>query len=194
MDSLTFRDSLTRLRPAERDAWVDRVFALHELPDDGEDLPRGCVPYLPTSVNTLLHMIELAEVQSNDVFVDVGSGNGRALAVTHLLTGAGAIGLEIQSELVCQAHDLAERLSLSRVSTIQGDATRLTRHIMIGTVFFFYCPFSGERLETVLGQLREIAETRPIRVCTVDLPLPPLPWLTLRSEQRSLAIYSSADP
>ena len=85
-----FRAAIMRVPPSVRDAWLDAVLGVGEIPDDGPDLPRGCVPYLPCSVDTLLRMVELADVQPTDVFVDVGSGVGRAAAFTHFLTGAGA--------------------------------------------------------------------------------------------------------
>lgn len=186
-----FRAALTDQPPSERDSWLDQVFGLGELPDDGPDLPRGCVPYLPSSVDTLLRMVEYANVQTNDVFVDVGSGLGRATVLTHFLTGAAAIGLEIQSSLVRSSRALAARLNASRVSVIEGDAAHLTGYITIGSVFFLYCPFGGERLARVLDNLEAIARIRQIRVCCVDLPLPSRPWLTPMSVAGNLAIYQS---
>jgi SAM-dependent methyltransferase len=191
-DPEAFRAALLNVGPTERDAWLDRVLGLRDLPDDGPDLPRGCVPYVPSSVDALLRMVEQARVRSSDVLVDVGSGLGRAAAFVHLLTGAGVIGIEVQSGLVCAARDLATRLLVSRVSFIEGDAVTLTGFIAIGSVFFFYCPFSGDRLVKVLGDLEVIARSRMIRVCCLDLPLPPCPWLTLESQLAGdLAIYRS---
>lgn len=181
-DPEAFRAAFLNVAPAERDAWLDRVLGLRGLPDDGPDLPRGCVPYFPCSVDALLRMVEQARVHSSDVFVDIGSGLGRAAAFVHLLTGAGVIGIEAQSGLVCAARELTTRLPASRVSFIEGDAATLTGFIAIGSVFFFYCPFSGDRLVKVLGDLEVIARTRTIRVCCLDLPLPPCPWLTLESQ------------
>jgi SAM-dependent methyltransferase len=191
-DPEAFRAALLNVGPTERDAWLDRVLGLRDLPDDGPDLPRGCVPYFPCSVDALLRMVAEARVRSSDVFVDVGSGLGRAAAFVHLLTGAGVIGIEVQSGLVCAARDLTTRLLVSRVSFIKGDAVTLTGFIAIGSVFFFYCPFSGDRLVKVLGDLEVIARSRMIRVCCLDLPLPPCPWLTLESQLAGdLAIYRS---
>jgi hypothetical protein len=131
-------------------------------------------------------------VQASDVFVDVGSGVGRAVALVHLLTGASAIGIEIQGALVLASRDLTTRLNLSRLSLVEGDAAVLTRLITIGSVFFLYCPFSGDRLERVLDDLETIAGTREIRVCCVDLPLPRRSWLTLASPPYAdLAVYRS---
>ena len=187
-----FRAALTSIPPTERDAWLDLVFGLDALPDDGSELPRGCVPYMPCSVDALLRMVEYAGVQGSDVFVDVGSGLGRAAALVHLLTGAAAIGLEIQPALVRASRELVARLNVSRLSLVEGDAALLTGYIVIGSVFFLYCPFSGERLERLLAGLEPIARTRQIRVCCVDLPLPPCPWLTLASPPfGDLAVYRS---
>jgi SAM-dependent methyltransferase len=180
--------------PDERDAWVDLVFELDALPEDGPDLPRGGVPYVPCSVDALLRVVDRAPVRATDVFVDLGSGIGRAAALVHLLTGAGAIGVEIQPELVAAADRLAARLRAPRVSFVEGDAAALSPGMSIGTVFFLYCPFGGERLATVLAHLEAIARTREVRVCSLDLPLPRCPWLVpLDAEDASdLAIHRSA--
>jgi hypothetical protein len=83
-------------------------------------------------------------------------------------------------------------LNAERFSPIQGDAAQLTGSITIGSVFFLYCPFSGDRLEKLLDDLESIARTRPIRVCCVDLPLPPRPWLTFAAPPSGdLTVYRS---
>lgn len=186
-----FRAALTDIDPRERDGWVDAVFELGEVPDDGPELPRGCVPYLPSPVNTLLTMIDIVAVQSHDVFVDVGSGLGRATALIHCLTGAGTIGLEIQPALVSRSRKLAARLNAPRLSVVEGDAARFTRYMTIGSVFFLYCPFGGERLHQVMMNLRILARVRRIHVCSLDLPLPSCSWLTLVSSVDNLAVYQT---
>jgi len=187
-----FRAALTSVAPSHRDAWLDLVLALDAIPDDGPALPRGCVPYLPCSVDVLLQIAEHAGVRSSDVFVDVGSGVGRAAALIHLVTGAAAIGLEIQPALVVEARGLATRLGMSRVTVVEGDAALTAGRMMIGSVFLLYCPFGGERLERLLDDLESIAQTRQIRVCCVDLPLPPRPWLALMARpSEGLAIFRS---
>lgn len=187
-----FRTALARVPRAERDAWVNLVLGTLTIPEDGPALPRGCVPYLPCPVDVLLRMIEEARVDSRDVFVDVGAGPGRAAALTRLVTGAAAIGLEVQPHLVRAFRDLAAGLNLSRLVVVEGDAVQVTGFIPIGTVFFFNCPFSGDRLAKVLDDLEPIARTRPIRVCSVDVPLPARPWLApLAPPSGELAVYRS---
>jgi SAM-dependent methyltransferase len=172
-----FRQRLMRVDPLSRDDWANQVLGIGDLPDDGDDLPRGSVPYLPSSVDILLRTIERAAIAPGDVFVDVGSGLGRALMLVHLLTGAGAIGLEVQAGLAGQANGMAERLRLERVRTVHGDAENLISYMTTGTVFFFYCPFSGEHIARVMDALRPLAQVRPLRLCFVDMPVPDLPWL-----------------
>lgn len=173
-----FRQQLMGVDPRDRERWVDAILGIGDLPDDADDLPHGCVPYLPSSVDVLLRVVDAAQVTAGDVFVDVGSGLGRAITLVHLLTGAGAVGLEIQAGLAHQAQAMSERLHLDRVRTIHGNAERLVSHMSHGTVFFFYCPFSGDRLARVLEALRSLAIVRPLRLCFVDMPAPELPWLT----------------
>lgn len=194
-DPSTFRAALAKVPPADRDGWLDRLLGLDGLPDDGPALPRGGVPYLPCPVETLIQIAEHANVQASDVFVDIGSGVGRAIVLMHLATGAAAIGLEIQPALVEASRDLSARIGTERVTVVEGDAAITAGRITIGSVFFLYCPFSGDRLTRVLADLETIARTRPIRVCTLDLPLPAQPWLALSARPvAGLEIYRSIDP
>jgi predicted RNA methylase len=172
-----FRAALHCVPASDRDVWLNVVLELQDFPTDGPELPRGCVPYLPCPVDAVLRAIELAGVQASDVFVDIGAGAGRAAALVQLLTGAAAICLEVQASLVRATRDLAQRMNLARVTAVEGDAAELTFRMTSGTVFFLYCPFSGERLEKVLDTLEFIAKSRQIRVCCVDLPLPSRAWL-----------------
>jgi SAM-dependent methyltransferase len=174
-----FREALTSIPPAERDAWVDRVLGLDSIPEDGPELPRGCVPYLPCSIDALLRLTEQAAVDASDVFVDVGSGVGRAAALVHLLTGAAAVGIEIQPALVSAARQLTHRLHLANVSFVAGDAAEVGAPLTTGSVFLLYCPFSGDRLVKLLATLEVVARTRLVRICCVDLPLPACNWLEL---------------
>ena len=192
-DPQALRRTLTSVPPTARDAWLDLLLGLDELPDDGPELPRDCVPYLPCPADVLLRVIDEASIRDSDVFVDVGAGIGRAAACVNLLTGARTIGLEIQSPLVRIGRAMmTEGLRLSQASLLEGDATVLTGLLPIGTVFFLYCPFGGPRLARWLDAIEPIACAKPIRICCVNLTLPPRPWLTCASITGELAIYRSS--
>lgn len=183
-----FRTAVLSVAAQERDAWFDLVLGLGELPPDGPDLPRGCVPYLPCSVDALVRLVDEAPVQECDVFVDVGSGVGRAAAFVHLLTGAVAIGIEVQRDLVRASRATSTRVP--GVWTIEGDAQKVAGFSTIGSVFFLYCPFSGPRLASLLDTLEPIARARMLRIGCVDVTLPPRSWLTLApTSSADLAIY-----
>jgi protein-L-isoaspartate O-methyltransferase len=98
--------------------------------------------------------------------VDLGSGLGRPALLAHLVTGARAIGVEVQPHLVAQARACAERLGASGVQFIAGDATAVD--VPQGTVFFIYASFNGPSLERVLRRLRRGV------LCAVDFEVPAL--------------------
>jgi hypothetical protein len=113
----------------------------------------------------------------------------------HLLTGAPALGIEIQPELVAAGRALTERLHLGAVTFTCGDAARFAAVLAEGSVFFLYCPFGGERLRQVLSALETAARARVIRVGCLDLSLRAVPWLALASPGwPDLAIYRGAPP
>ncbi len=172
------RESIVDVPRTERDAWLDVVLGLNAIPDDGPELPRGCVPYLPCAVDALLEAMDGARVRADDVFVDVGGGVGRAAALVHLATGARAICIEIQPQMASAARGLAARLDATKLSVVEGDAVESAEPMALGTVFFLYCPFSGARLEKLLDGLESIARDHAIRICTVDVVLPYRPWLS----------------
>jgi SAM-dependent methyltransferase len=188
----TFSAALAAVSPRDRDEWLNRLWDIDEIPSDDPELPRGCVPYLPCSVATVLDVVQQAGVTCDDVFVDVGSGAGRAAFLVHLKTGAGCIGLEIQRSLARAAQGRAEWLGLSRLRFLEGDAADLVRFITIGTVFFLYCPFGGDRLRLFLDGLEDVARTRPIRICCVDMAPLERPWLVrLPSTSPHIDVYQS---
>lgn len=186
------RSTLNDVPRELRDRWVDLVWDIEEIPDDHPVLPRGCVPYLPCPVATVVEAVRQARVTSTDVFVDVGSGTGRTAFLAHVLTGAGCVGIEVQPALVKAAAGRAAWLNLDRTRFIEGDAVDWVRFMTVGTVFFLYCPFSGSRLQRFLDALEDVARARPIRVCCVDLPPLDCPWLTpIPSASVDLHLYQS---
>ncbi|MEQ8280913.1 MAG: hypothetical protein RMA76_36060 [Deltaproteobacteria bacterium] len=188
-----FVEALRQVPTEVRDAWVDEVFGLDGIAED-QSLPRGCVGYLPCATSTVLRVVAELGVTEGDVFVDIGSGAGRVTALVHLVTGAGCVGLEIQPHLARAAERLSARLRLTRAPTVVGDAVETLPSMEIGTVFFLYCPFGGDRIAETFAALRDIARARPIRICAVNLPVPPQPWLTpIDSSGVDVELYASVE-
>jgi SAM-dependent methyltransferase len=179
---------LERLRAlpfTERDAWVDALLGIEELPADAPGLPRESVPYLPAGVEEILAAVLEAPITARDDFVDLGSGLGRVVMLVHLLTGARARGIELQEALV---HSARERsANLEGVSFLHADATTVA---LDGSVFFLYAPFSGQMLSRALARLEEVAKRRPIIICAVGLELHDAAWLRPRkTSSLSLMLY-----
>lgn len=190
-ESVALRAALLDVAPLERDAWLDLAFGLGPLPDDGPDLPRGCVPYLACRVESLLRAIDLARIDASNTLVDVGSGAGRAAALIRLLTGASVVGVEVQRALVDASRDLVARLRLDRISFVAAEVPPLPEAARTGSVFLLNCPFGGDRLVRLLAELEPVARAQPIRICCVDLPLPPCPWLVPLAASGDVEIHRS---
>ncbi len=127
--------------------WWNEVLALNDLPEDSVELPRGCVPYMPSPVDALVRLVSHGPVTKDDVFVDVGCGVGRAALFVRLLSGARSIGVDVQSQLVNIARSSAMRLGLEDVEFLVADACE---HLPEGSVYFLYCPFGAERANIFL--------------------------------------------
>jgi SAM-dependent methyltransferase len=171
----------------DRDAWIDVLLELGELPEDAKELPREAVPYLPCGVAEILAMVRELPLRASDRIVDLGSGLGRVVLLAHLLTGARAHGIELQPQLVDRARALSAARGLEGVTFEAGDASGRS---LEGTVFFLYAPFSGQMLERALEELHQVAKRHPIAVCAVDLQLDQARWLRARkTSSLALTIY-----
>lgn len=191
--------ALRSIPKENRDAWWDQVVFGEDpnfdaLPEDDDNLPRGCAPYLPCPVDTVLKAAESLALGPNDILIDIGAGTGKTAALLHFLSGAATIGIEIQRHLFERAVLLATTLKRTRLPIVHGDANELLRYLPLATAYFLYCPFSGQRLARVLAELEAQARNRKIRICCVDMPLLEVPWLrTLGAPHHSVRTYESVE-
>lgn len=121
--------------------------------------------YQPTPVRHILEMIRLSKLRAEDVLIDLGSGLGHVPILASILTGARAVGIEINTALVNSARACAHCLRLDRVEFFEVDAREAD--LADGTLFFLYTPFTGSILENVLQRLPQKSAHRPIRICTL---------------------------
>ena len=59
--------------------------------------PREEIPFVPTPVEVIDRMLELAEVKKGDVVYDLGSGDGRIVIRAAQKYGVRAVGIEMDS-------------------------------------------------------------------------------------------------
>ena len=186
-------DELLAVPFRDRDVWVDEALGLKGSPDDMVGLPAGAVPYVPCGVDAIVRTVLDAPVEKDAVFVDLGAGLGRVAILVHLLTGARAIGVELQPALVDRARATAAELALRDVAFQLGDAG--ATEVADGTVFFIYASFSQPVLRRVLAWLAPIASRRSIVLCAVGFDVVGAPWLTPRaSSTPELVLYDPSAP
>jgi SAM-dependent methyltransferase len=115
----------------------------------------------------LRHALASIGVRPGDVFVDFGSGKGRALLVAATFPFERVVGVEISEELNRVARRNVDRnrsrLRCRRVDLVAADATAFEIPDDL-TVAYLYCPFLGETFEAVIRRLIESYDRRPRRM------------------------------
>lgn len=148
-----------------RDELVSGVLQPPEPSEPDLQLSMEMVPYQPTPVRHILHLIATAAVTEDDIFVDLGSGLGHVPLLVSMLTGARSLGVEVQAAYVASARKSAQSLHLSRVQFTAQDAR--DADLSHGTVFYLYSPFKGSILAEVLSALQGESMRRPLKICSL---------------------------
>jgi len=95
-------------------------------------------PYVPTPEHVVRRLLSLADVSSDDVVYDLGSGDGRILILAAKEFGAQGVGIEIDSQLVETARQRARKAGVSHLvefrrgdlfDTNLNDATVVTLYL-----------------------------------------------------------------
>jgi hypothetical protein len=124
--------------------------------------------YGPAGVTRLRRILPPREVSEDDVFIDFGSGKGRAVLQAALHYPFRRVyGVEISEQL----HEIAQRNVASCRDRLRCRDVRLTRADVTDyeisddvTVAFFNNPFVGDVFETVIERLLESVDRRPRRL------------------------------
>jgi hypothetical protein len=144
---------------------VSGVLQLREPDERNLQQAPEMVPYQPTPVRHILHLIAATGLAEDDVFVDLGSGLGHVPLLVSMVTGAQSLGIEVQAAYVASAQECAQSLHLSRVRFTPQDAREAD--LSSGTVFYLYSPFNGSILTDVLSSLQMESTRRSIKICSL---------------------------
>lgn len=147
------------------DALLAGLLAFAAPQDDGIVPGAEMVFYQPTPARHVFELIRRLQLREHDVLIDLGAGLGHVPLSVAACTPARGIGIELEAAYVAIAQGSARSLNLERARIIQADAR--AADLSEGTVFYLYTPFTGSILRGVLDRLRDLAQTRPIRVCTL---------------------------
>jgi hypothetical protein len=146
------------------DAFVNGLFSDRPLPQEKIALMPGMVSFHKTPVRVVFELLQLAEMGSEDLFFDIGSGLGQVVLLVHLISGARARGIEYEPAYCAYASAMVSRLRLTDTDFINADAREVD--YSEGTVFFLYTPFEGNMLRDVLRLLRTTSRGRVVRIFT----------------------------
>ncbi len=174
---------LATMPSAEVNAYVQRLFGVHQVPARRTERPAGMVHYVPSPVAVVGELA--ARLSSNDVFYDIGSGLGLVTMLVTFLTGVRTVGVEYEPAYHEHAVAQAQSLGLKGVRFVLSDAR--TADYGDGTVFYVYDTFRDGILAGMIERLAQEAQKRPIRVFSRGHSTPvfdEVPWLRL--EERTL--------
>jgi SAM-dependent methyltransferase len=110
---------------------------------------------VPISYYLLFQYLGRTVFKPDDVFYDIGCGNGRVLCFVARKRISKVIGIELSPVFAEKARTNAQKLR-DRVSPIEvrcGDAVDMD--YSDGTVFFFYNPFGPATLQSVLDNIHQ---------------------------------------
>ena len=94
--------------------------------------PNEEIPFVPTPVEVIDRMLELAEVKKGDVVYDLGSGDGRIVIRAAKKYGVRAVGIEMDTVLLDKARKAAKAEGVSHLvefrseDALKADISRAT--------------------------------------------------------------------
>ncbi|HLH02291.1 MAG TPA: class I SAM-dependent methyltransferase [Bryobacteraceae bacterium] len=158
--------ALDRLLDGSRDRSFGIATSSVNAPDTGSP---DFVHYQPVSYRDLDESLALASVSRDDVFLDVGSGMGRAVCVAAMHPFRRVIGVEISSELCALARQNVARI---RQKTVCGEVEIVNANALEysiprdTTLIFLFNPLSGAALRMLLERVGESyrEHPRPLRL------------------------------
>ena len=83
-------------------------------------------PYVPTPMNVVEKMLEIAEVDKDDIIYDIGCGDGRIVITAAKLFGARGVGIDIDLQRIKESKAGAKQAGVEDlVEFYQKDATKM---------------------------------------------------------------------
>lgn len=118
--------------------------------DPPPDWTRDEIPFVPTPIEVVDRMLEIAEVSKNDLVFDLGSGDGRIVIRAAKRFGARGVGYETDLELVEESRKKAAEEGVSHLVEFHAKDA-LTADVSEATVVTLYMlPWFNEKIRPVL--------------------------------------------
>lgn len=189
-----YRQALTTLPQHDWDGWTRRVFELHQAPPTTVTLTAEMVGYVTTHVVQVLEMA--SELTPDDVYYDLGSGIGFVPILAAWLSGARAVGVELEPAFVAMARERTAQLGLTeRVRFVQADLREVD--YADATALYMFYPCRGQTLEQVIDRFEPVAVTRALKLYSLGLSgqaLVARPWVQVRGQSPSALLALTTVP
>ena len=105
------------------------------------------IPFVPTPIEVIDRMLELAEVKNGDVLYDLGSGDGRIVIRAAQKYGIHAVGIEMDQLLLDQARREAKSAGVTHLVEFRSEDA-LKANISDATVVTLYMlPWFNEAMK-----------------------------------------------
>ena len=112
--------------------------------------PREEIPFVPTPIEVVDRMLELAEVKKGDVVYDLGSGDGRIVIRAAKKYGARAIGIEMDRLLLDKARQDAKAAGVSHLVQFRAEDAMKTDLSKATVVTLYMLPWFNEAMKPSL--------------------------------------------
>jgi cyclopropane fatty-acyl-phospholipid synthase-like methyltransferase len=105
------------------------------------------IPFVPTPVEVVDKMLEMAQVQRNDVVYDLGSGDGRVVIRAAKKHGARGVGIEMDQTLLAIARKSAEAEGVSHLVEFRAEDALKTDLSPATVVTLYMLPWFNEAMK-----------------------------------------------
>jgi cyclopropane fatty-acyl-phospholipid synthase-like methyltransferase len=109
--------------------------------------PREEIPFVPTPIEVVDRMLELADVKKGDVLYDLGSGDGRIVIRAAKKYGVKAIGIEMDQLLLAKARKDAKAAGVSHLVEFRAEDAMKTNLSKATVVTLYMLPWFNEAMK-----------------------------------------------
>src|SRR3990170_3198987 len=109
--------------------------------------PNEEIPFIPTPIEVIDRMLELAEVKKGDVVYDLGIGDGRIVIRAAKKFGVRAVGIEMDSWLLDKARKAAKAEGVSHLVEFRSEDALKTDISRATVVTLYMLPWFNEAMK-----------------------------------------------
>lgn len=122
------------------------LLSLVAISTTGADFPEE-IPFVPTPVDVVDKMLELAEVKKGDVLYDLGSGDGRIVIRAAKNYRVRAVGIEMDRLLLAKARKDAKAAGVSHLVEFRAEDAMKTDLSKATVVTLYMLPWFNEAIK-----------------------------------------------